>query len=72
MRLQEIIQVSRTRKKPLYVVYLDLANYFNSIPIQKTLLILRKLGLSEEDIALLREYYQGAWFRVRSGHAFTG
>jgi ribonuclease HI len=66
MRLQEIIQVSRTRKKPLYVVYLDLANYFNSIPIQKTLLILRKLGLSEEDIALLREYYQGAWFRVRS------
>ena len=35
------------------------------VPIEKTLLILRKLGLPEEDVQVLENFYKGSWFQVK-------
>ena len=35
------------------------------VPIEKTRLILRKLGLPEEDVQVLENFYKGSWFQVK-------
>ena len=65
LRLRTLIQLSKRRKKKLYVVYLDFENYFNSLPIEKILSILAKLGIPAEEVDMLRRYFADVDFRVR-------
>ena len=57
--------ISQRKGKTLYVAYLDFRNYFNALPISKLLLFLRKLGVPEEEVQMLRQYYQNATFSVK-------
>jgi len=70
LRLQTLIQLSKRRKQKLYVVYLDFENYFNSLPIEKTLTILAKFGIPAEEVEMLRRYFSDAGFTIRDqrGH----
>ena len=65
LRLSEVIEHSKAQRKTLYVAYLDFSNFFNSIPIEKTFIILRRLGLPEEDVQVLQNFYKGSWFQVK-------
>ena len=47
------------------MVYLDFENYFNSLPIEKTLTILGKLGIPAEEVDMLRRYFADVGFRIR-------
>ena len=65
LRLLGVVDLSKRKGKTLYVAYLDFRNYFNSLPIDKMLLLLTKLGVTKEEVQILRQYYQNASFSVR-------
>ena len=65
LRLLGVVDLSKQKGKTLYVAYLDFRNYFNSLPVDKLLLLLEKLGVSEGEVKMLRQYYQNASFSVK-------
>ena len=66
LRLEAVKSLSKRQGKTLYVAYLDFRNYFNALPINKMLLLLRRLGVPEDEVLMLKQYYQHATFSVKS------
>jgi hypothetical protein len=66
LRLEAVKSLSKRQGKTLYVAYLDFRNYFNALPINKMVLLLQNLGVPEDDVLMLKQYYQHATFSVKS------
>ena len=59
----EVIRKAKTNKNDLYIIWLDLANAYGSVPHQMILLSLRIYHIPEEISKMLRTYFDGYLMR---------
>ena len=64
-RLLSCIGASRRKQGKLVVAFLDFENYFNTISLPALFFLLRKLGLCENDVAVLEQYYKTTYLQVK-------
>ena len=58
---------ARQRRSSITTIWLDLENAFGSVPHQLILFALRRYGVPEEWVTLIRFYYDGLWGRTTAG-----
>ena len=64
VRLLSCINAARERQGKIVIVFLDFENDFNVISHPALFKILRELGLNEQDVEALEQYYASAYMQV--------
>ena len=65
------LKESRVHKKSCATIWLDIANAYGSIPHELIFLALKRYGVSDHCITLIRNYYSGLWTKCFTDNCFS-